>query len=195
MLHLTPSDYVLMPWKNGGGSTTEIAIEPPDARLGESFTWRVSSAAVATSGPFSSFPGLMRSLLLVEGVGFILDIEGQGRLRLKHPGQVVSFSGDSTVGATLIQGPCVDFGIISDPAKVRIELLWLNLSRDATSLSLAPTTLLYAPWGPVVVDPLGLELEPKDCLRFDPADAGTKLGLRAAFGPTPLVVASILPLA
>ena len=169
MLHLTPSDYVLMPWKNGGGSTTEIAIEPPDARLGESFTWRVSSAAVATSGPFSSFPGLMRSLLLVEGVGFILDIEGQGRLRLKHPGQVVSFSGDSTVGATLIQGPCVDFGIISDPAKVRIELLWLNLSR--------------------------LELEPKDCLRFDPADAGTKLGLRAAFGTTPLVVASILPLA
>ena len=193
MLQLRPADYRLMPWKNGGGSTTEIAIEPPGASLGESFTWRVSSAAVAASGLFSSFPGLVRSLLLVEGVGFILDIEGQGRLRLKHPGQVASFSGDATVGATLIQGPCMDFGIISDPAKVRVELQWLNLGRDATSLSLAPTTLLYAPWGPVVVDPLGLELEPKDCLRFDPADAGTHLGLRAAFGTTPLVVVSIWP--
>ena len=193
MLHLRPADYRLMPWKNGGGSTTELAIEPPGASLGEPFTWRVSSAAVVASGPFSTFPGLVRSLLLVEGVGFILDIEGQGRQRLKHPGQVVSFSGDCAVGATLIQGPCVDFGIISDPIKVRVELQWLNLSRDATSLSLAPTSLLYAPWGPVVVDPLGLELEPKDCLRFDPADAGTKLGLRAAFGTTPLVVVSIWP--
>ena len=26
MLHLRPSDYRLMPWKEGGGSTTEIAI-------------------------------------------------------------------------------------------------------------------------------------------------------------------------
>ncbi len=194
MLQLRPADYRLMPWKNGGGSTTEIAIEPQGASLGEPFLWRVSSATVAASGPFSAFSGLQRSLLLVEGVGFILDIEGQGRLRLKHPGQVVSFSGDAAVGATLIQGPCVDFGVISDPTQVRVTLQWLNLGREATLLVPAPTTLLYAPWGPVWVDPLDLELDSRECLRLDPADAAPELRLRAAFGTTPAVVVSIYPL-
>jgi environmental stress-induced protein Ves len=193
MLHLRPADYRTMPWKNGGGSTTEIAIEPPGASLEASFAWRISSVSVAASGPFSPFPGMARALLLVEGVGFILDIEGQGRQRLKHPGQVVAFSGDATVGATLIQGPCVDFGIISDPTKVKISLQWLNLGREATLLEPAPTTLLYAPWGPVWVDPLDLELDSRDCLRLDPADAAPALRLRAAFGTTPAVVVSIWP--
>ena len=147
MLHLHPSDYRVMPWKDGGGSTTEIAIEPAGASLSDSFLWRVSSARVEASGPFSHFPGRARLLTLLEGSGLILDIEGQGRQRLKHPGQIVAFAGDGAVGATLIQGPCVDFGIISDPSRVKVSLAWLNLGPDATSITLAPTTLLFAPWG------------------------------------------------
>ncbi len=198
MLHLRPSDYRVMPWKDGGGSTTEIAIEPTGAGLADPFLWRVSSAQVASSGPFSRFPGRARLLTLLEGTGLILDIEGQGRQRLKHPGQVVAFAGGATVSATLIQGPCLDFGVISDPSRVRVSLEWLNLGTDATALTVAPTTLLFAPWGPVRVDPLGVELEPKDCLRLGNTPAvtdapGAKLGVRAAFGTTPLVVVSIWP--
>lgn len=191
-----------MPWKDGGGSTTEIAIEPAGASLLDPFLWRVSSASVAGSGAFSRFPGRARLLTLLDGPGLILDIEGQGRQRLKHPGQVVAFSGDAEVHATLIQGPSVDFGVISDPSQVKATIEWLNLSTDSTSITLAPTTLLYAPWGPVQVDPLGLTLEPHDCLWFG-AESGTsnapalgtgsKLGLRAATGTTPLVLVSIWP--
>jgi environmental stress-induced protein Ves len=196
MLQLRPSDYRVMPWKNGGGSTTELAIEPAGASLTEPFLWRVSSAQVEASGLFSRFPGRARLLTLLEGSGLILDIEGQGRQRLKHPGQVVAFAGDDAVSATLIQGPCVDFGVISDPARVKVRLEWLNLGTNATAITLAPTTLLFAPWGPVRVDPLGVELEPRECLRLGNAPAateapGAKLGVRASFGTTPVVLVSI----
>jgi uncharacterized protein len=203
MLHLRPADYRVMPWKDGGGSTTEIAIEPAGASLSDPFLWRVSSASVAGSGPFSHFPGRARLLTLLEGPGFILDIEGQGRQRLKHPGQVVAFPGDAAVNATPIQGPSTDFGVISDPSRVRVTLEWLNLGPDASSITLAPTTLLFAPWGPVQVDPLGLQLEHHDCLwaaasaKTEAPNLGTgsKLGLRAATGTTPLVLVSIWPVA
>jgi len=193
MLQLRPSDYRVMPWKNGGGTTTEIAIEPPGASLGDPFLWRVSSALVEASGPFSRFPGRARLLTLLEGSGLILDIEGQGRQRLKHPGQVVAFAGEAAVSAALIQGPCVDFGIISDPARVKVQLEWLNLGTNPTAITLAPATLLFAPWGPVQVDSLAIELESRDCLRFDEKCAGTNLGVRASFGTTPLVLVSIWP--
>ncbi len=199
MLHLRPSDYRVMPWKDGGGSTTEIAIEPAGASLSEPFLWRVSSARVEASGPFSHFPGRARLLTLLEGSGLILDIEGMGRQRLKHPGQVVAFPGDVAVNAALIQGPCVDFGVISDPSRVKVTLEWLNLGTDATGITVAPTTLLFAPWGAVKVDPLGVELEPRECLRLGNSPAateapGAKLGVRASFGTTPMVLVSIWPL-
>jgi len=191
-----------MPWKDGGGRTTELAIEPPGAGLSDPFLWRVSSAQVEVSGPFSHFPGQMRTLLLLEGAGFLLDFGRKGRQRLKHPGQVVTFSGDDTVNATLIQGPCVDFGVISDPRRVKTSVQWFTLGTGATSIPPAPTTLLFAPWGPVQVVSLGLELEHCDCLWLGAAvteaeapaqGAGSKLDVRAAVGTTPLVVVSIWP--
>ncbi|MBI1754571.1 MAG: HutD family protein [Acidobacteria bacterium] len=199
MLHLRPSDYRVMPWKDGGGSTTEIAIEPAGASLSDPFLWRVSSARVEASGPFSRFPDRVRLLTLLEGPGLILDIGGQGRQRLKHPGQVVAFAGDVPVNAALIQGPCVDFGIISDPSRVKVTMEWLNLGVDPTGIALAPTTLLFAPWGPIRVDPLGVELGSRDCLRLGTTPAaieapGAKLGVRASFGTTPGVLVSIWPL-
>ena len=193
MRHLHPSDYRVMPWKDGGGSTTEIAIQPAGAGLSEPFLWRVSSASVATSGPFSRFPGRARLLTLLDGPGLILDIEGQGRQRLKHPGQVVAFSGDVAVHATLIQGPAVDFGVISDPGRVKATLQWLNLGANATSVDLAPTTLLYAPFGPVQVDPLGLTLAPQDCLWIGHEPGRARLGLRAAAAATALVRVALEP--
>ena len=63
------------PWKNGGGSTLQIAIDPTDAGL-DTFSWRVSQARIESDGPFSLFPHVSRWIMLVEGNGFDLDFPG-----------------------------------------------------------------------------------------------------------------------
>ena len=63
---LGPSDFRRMPWKNGAGSTTQIAIAPFDATV-DDFDWRVSTAQVAASGTFSTFAGVDRTLAILRG--------------------------------------------------------------------------------------------------------------------------------
>lgn len=122
MHKLGPSDYRVRPWKNGGGSTTELLIHPPGATLDGGFLWRLSRADVAASGPFSSFPGVDRTLMLLAGNGLALDHGEHGRQRLEGPFRPVSFSGDWATSGTLLDGPCRDFNIMTARGKVRHQL-------------------------------------------------------------------------
>lgn len=70
-LATTPS----MPWKNGGGSTQELACWPPGADM-NSFEWRVSLATVDRPGPFSVFPAIDRQIMLLGGDGLHLRSPG-----------------------------------------------------------------------------------------------------------------------
>ncbi len=100
------------PWKNGGGSTTEIAVAPPGASL-DKFDWRISLATIAHGGPFSLFPGVDRTLALVDGPGVILDISNDGRFILSQDDPIVEFSGDCEVTSTLTDGPTTDFNVMT----------------------------------------------------------------------------------
>ncbi len=60
------SDRRITPWKNGQGWTAEVAISPEGASLDE-FDWRISIAGTDHGGPFSSFPGIDRTLLILKG--------------------------------------------------------------------------------------------------------------------------------
>jgi hypothetical protein len=62
-----------MPWRNGGGTTSEIAVEPAP---GGRFRHRLSIADVTASGPFSDFAGYDRHILLLAGRGFTLRVDG-----------------------------------------------------------------------------------------------------------------------
>lgn len=111
-----------MPWRNGGGTTTEIAIAPEGAALsGERFLYRVSIADVSTDGPFSLFPGYDRHIMLLAGAGMTLDCGAEGRLdlRLFEPR---SFSGDRDVLGTLVAGPVRDFNLMVDRARATSTL-------------------------------------------------------------------------
>ena len=70
-----------MPWKNGLGTTTEIAVHPPGAGL-DAFAWRVSIADLGASGPFSIFAGYDRTLVQIEGAPMTLSHAGRGEKRL-----------------------------------------------------------------------------------------------------------------
>lgn len=113
MRHLRPEDYRVMPWKNGGGVTTEIEIYPEGAGLsGAGFTWRVSIAEVAVDGPFSRFPGYDRHIMTIAGNGMILEADGHGALDLSRRFVPREFSGDWDVDGTLVDGPVRDFNLM-----------------------------------------------------------------------------------
>ena len=101
-------------WKNGGGSTREVLCWPPGAGL-DAFDWRVSIATIATTGPFSVFTGIDRTIMLLEGDGVLLTNGTGGAVnhRLTQPFEPFAFSGDLGVDCTLLGGPSIDFNVMS----------------------------------------------------------------------------------
>jgi environmental stress-induced protein Ves len=109
---LRQEDYKVMPWKNGGGITTEIWVSPEGSGLASApFDWRVSIADVAIDGPFSKFAGYDRHIMLLDGEGMRLETEESGNIELS-PCRPVAFSGDWTVTGKLIAGPVRDFNLM-----------------------------------------------------------------------------------
>jgi uncharacterized protein len=116
--HLTPADYRRMPWRNGGGTTTEILVAPAGVDLArERFHYRLSIADIASDGPFSRFDGYDRHIMLLSGAGMTLDCGAHGRVELLTPFEPRAFSGDWDVSAALVAGPVRDFNLIVDRAR------------------------------------------------------------------------------
>ena len=114
-------DYKRVRWKNDGGWTTEIAREPADSASG--FLWRVSIADIESDGPFSSFPGVARELMLLAGSGIELDIDDTPPLRLSERFQRVRFDGESRVECRLLSGPTRDFNVMTQRDAARAEVM------------------------------------------------------------------------
>ncbi|WP_417660617.1 HutD family protein [Pseudomonas sp.] len=130
-----------MPWKNGAGSTAELAIAPPGASL-DDFAWRISSAKVAGHGSFSSFSGLDRSLAILSGAGLRLHSEASAPLELTTDSQPWAFQGETTVYAELIDGEVTDFNLISRRADWTHDLQSLNISTSHRLAAAEQTTVL-----------------------------------------------------
>jgi len=109
------------PWKNGGGSTTEIAIAPPGATRDE-FDWRISLATIAHSGPFSTFSGIDRTLTLVSGPGVVLDVGNERQVALSEREPTVAFPGEARVVATVTDGATTDFNVMTRRIACRHQL-------------------------------------------------------------------------
>lgn len=118
VLLLEHADYRVMPWQNGGGITREIFVH---GRTDTGFDWRLSIAEVAGDGPFSSFAGYARTILLLDGRGMRLRFGDAGEVRVTDRFRPVDFDGGADTFCTLIDGPVRDFNIISARARVRHE--------------------------------------------------------------------------
>jgi environmental stress-induced protein Ves len=101
-----------MPWKNGGGVTRELAIAPAGAGL-DDFDWRISCAQVASGGAFSPFPGVDRSLAVLDGAGLRLDFAGTHPLILDAGRTPLAFRGEQPVSAELLGGAVSDFNVMT----------------------------------------------------------------------------------
>jgi len=129
------------PWKNGGGSTTEIAVSPAGATL-DNFDWRVSLATIAQDGPFSSFPGIDRSLALVHGDGVLLDF-GDERFVLSPSEPLIEFAGEDAVHATVTGLQTTDFNVMTRRGQCRHRLELLTVRGKQTLKRRSATTLLF----------------------------------------------------
>lgn len=98
-------------WKNGGGETAEIVCQPEGAGF-DDFQWRISTARVAASGPFSAFPGVMRSLTVLEGGPMVLRFAGT-EIRASPDAGPIAFRGDLDVHADLIGPPLLDLNVMT----------------------------------------------------------------------------------
>lgn len=140
------------PWKNGGGTTLELVCSPPGATLSD-FDWRVSIATVAASGPFSRFPGIDRTIVLLAGEGMHLrSADGSVDHALIEPGVPFSFPGEAPIDARLVGDVCRDFNLMTRrPQRSQVRVL-----REAASLAPGTQGLIYANTGGWLVDDVTL---------------------------------------
>jgi len=127
---ITPSEHRVMPWKNGLGTTREIAIDPPGASMTDAaLRWRLSIADVEQSGPFSAFPGIDRTIMVIKGLGMVLTVAGRPPWRLDKCFVPYEFSGDAATECELIDGPIQDFNLMINRSLLSARTEVRELSR------------------------------------------------------------------
>ena len=142
---LRPADYQRKPWKNGGGELLDICAEPAGAGI-DAFEWRASIALVRSSGPFSHFPGIDRTIVLLDGGGMRLD-SADWQVDMHHAYEPVRFPGERAVHCTLTDGPTRDFNLMVRRGIVRGDLVVMR--EHAVELPPADAVLCYVAAGAV----------------------------------------------
>ena len=112
---ISPQHYKTIPWKNGQGETTELAIN--EGGTLDDFNWRLSIASVSENGAFSDFSGYSRHLVFIAGEGITLK-----HTHHKNGAQIdplvnllamSSFDGGCKTNGELVSGPIKDFNIMT----------------------------------------------------------------------------------
>jgi uncharacterized protein len=105
------AEHRVVAWKNGGGLTREVLVEA-DPGDPTQFLWRISIATVAAPGAFSLFPGVDRSIAVLDGAGMRLDVDGEAVTLTPHD-PPFRFSGDADVHAELVGGETTDLNVMT----------------------------------------------------------------------------------
>ena len=174
------ADCRAMPWKNGGGETTEIAVFPPDAGLDE-FEWRVSRARIASDGPFSVFAGVDRTLTVLDGAGLRLVIGAGAPVDLTPSSAPLSFEADVPTRAGLLGGAVTDLNVMTRRGSLRHRVTSLRVEAGAAleQRTVSATVLWFCRAGRARIDalhlasPVEFELGPNDTLLAQAFPAAT----------------------
>ena len=157
---LRAEDHERMPWANGGGTTYQVATGPEGALL-DSFDWRVSLADIDAGGPFSSFPGIDRVLMVLDGPGVELVVDGRvvplGRL------DPLRFDGEADTSCRLLGGPTRDLNLMTRRGRCAGTVDVLDVG-DGTRVDPVEggSVLVVVVSGEVLTE--GLTLGPRDVL-------------------------------
>ena len=128
------NEYRRVRWKNGLGWTREIArgyahpaqqpaLAGADAQTGDDWDWRLSIAEIEQDAAFSTFPGIDRELVLLQGNGLRLRFDDGAVVTLQPPHERHRFAGERPLTGELIDGPTHDFNLMWRRDRVQAELL------------------------------------------------------------------------
>jgi environmental stress-induced protein Ves len=128
-------------WKNGGGTTCEVIVQPAGSDF-ESFDWRLSLAEVRTAGPFSAFTGVERHMAILTGR---LELTLQGRtLMLDASSAPLSFAGELAVHAAPRGAAVTDLNLMVRRARCAGRLSSHTVSAPVCVQPVCGTTLIIA---------------------------------------------------
>lgn len=179
-------DYKVMPWKNGGGSTTEVDVWPAGASL-ETFDWRLSMARIEADGPFSSFAGIDRTLTLLDGPRVELEVEGR-RVILTTEQPTLRFAGEDQVTSSVPDGPIVDFNVMTRRTRCGHRFQQIEIAGRHDVKHTSGTTTLFLAHGAALTcraeNGGTVQLGARDCVILEASDRGT--WQLAAAGPSTL---------
>ncbi len=116
------ADHRVMPWRNGLGTTREIAVRPEADR----FAWRASIATVDQACAFSAFPGCDRIITVIDGNGMTLRVDGTEH-RLDRRYVPFAFPGEAAVACTPLDGAINDFNVMVDRSRHEASVVPLAL--------------------------------------------------------------------
>ena len=110
-----------VPWKNGGGTTREVAVYPPGAGM-DDFLWRISMAQVEQPGPFSAFPGIDRVLAVLEGTLRLTSPQVEAHI-MTGQSPPHAFDGGAMMWGEPIGGPVLDLNAMARREHCTIAML------------------------------------------------------------------------
>ncbi|MFI7319154.1 HutD family protein [Streptomyces venezuelae] len=128
--------YRTVPWRNGGGTTREVA---------EGAHWRVSVADVAGDGAFSHFPDTDRVITPVEGEGMRLTVSGTGHQ--VFPLAPFALPGDAPTHCHLPSGPVRNLNVMTrrGRATARVRIVDVTAAGDTETVCERDETVLVMP--------------------------------------------------
>lgn len=138
---LSPETFKTIPWKNGLGHTTELAINS-GGNL-DNFNWRLSIASVVNDGDFSNFSGYQRNLVLIEGEGLILDHRNGDIDELTNLLDIAHFDGGSKTHGSLVNGGIKDFNIMTNENSFTAEVN-CYVKQHSANFALLTNKLIFA---------------------------------------------------
>ena len=176
---LTRKDYRRVKWKNGQGTSEEVAVFPEDATAqnGE-FLWRLRAAPlVEAKSVFSVYAGYERCLTLIEGDKLkLLFKSGAREVQLKQ-GEVCQFSGNEEISCETSPVPSKDLGLIFKRGAVKAEFSVMTIGVKPRSFEIrSRTAFIYAISGSVKASlypgELKFTVNAGETLRLDAVAAG-----------------------
>lgn len=161
--HLPAQTRVARTWRNGGGVTHDIAVFP-DGSGDDEFLWRASIATITDAGPFSTWPGVDRTLLVLQG-RLALAFETRDEMQLDENSSSFAFIGEEHVVGSPMDGPCQVLNLMVRRDRIRIRLM----SGSKVFPIIAGQTLLLATQSTTIsVDGRPFHLSVTDALVLEP---------------------------